>query len=156
MILSTGGVYLVWSRGGCTWSGPGGCTWSGPGGCTWSGSRGVYLVWSWGGVPGLVLGGVPGRHPPGPGTPQDQVHLPDQVPPQDQVHPGTKYTPRDQVHPPGSSRLRNTVNERPVRILLECILVDYVCRGADGGDDTMDTSESGFHCENSHGHLPEP
>ena len=38
------GGYLVWSLGGCTWSGPGGCTWSGPGGCTW-------------------------QTPPGPGTP---------------------------------------------------------------------------------------
>ena len=120
------GVYLVWSRG-------------------------VYLVWSPGG------GGVCQVHPPGPGTPRDQVPAPDQVhplrtryttplrtrctPPQDQVHPpdqvhplgpGTapQYTPpgpgtppwpgtpRDQVHPP-----RNTANERPVRILLECILV---------------------------------
>ena len=59
-----------------------------------------------GGVPGLVPGGVPGRHhPPGPGTTlRDQVH------PQDQVHPsfppGTRYTPP------------NTANERPVRILL--------------------------------------
>ena len=59
------------------------------------------------------------RHPPGPDTdPQ-----------------GTKYTPRDLVHPQGlstlpglstptpGSRLRHMVNERPVRILLECILV---------------------------------
>ena len=47
-------------------------------------------------------------------TPQDQVH-----PPWDQVHspPGTRYPP------PRSSRLRNTVNDRPVRILLEYILV---------------------------------
>ena len=43
------------------------------------------------------------HHPPGPGTP-----------------PETRHTPRDQAHPRGS-RLQHTVNERPVRILLECI-----------------------------------
>ena len=33
--------------------------------------------------------------------------------------------PREQTHtPPGGGRLQHTVNERPVRILLECILVD--------------------------------
>ena len=68
---------------------------------------GVYLVWSRGGVPGLVLGGR-------------GVYL--------VWSPGgylvwsrgvsARYTPRDQVHPP-----QNTANERPVRILLECILV---------------------------------
>ena len=92
-------------------------------------------------------GGVPDQvHPPGTRyPPRDQVHPPrtrytprDQVPPQDQVPPppgpgtppspsgtrsppcppaGTRYTP-----PPGC-KLRNTVNDRPVRILLECILV---------------------------------
>ena len=30
----------------------------------------------------------------------------------------------DQIEPPPRSRLRHTVNERPVRILLECILVE--------------------------------
>ena len=64
----------------------------------------------------------PGRytpHPPGPGryTPRTR-----------QVHPQTRqvHPPWDQAgtsHPPGSSRPRNTVNDRPVRILLECILV---------------------------------
>ena len=34
------------------------------------------------------------------------------------------YTPRSR--PPPGSRLRHTVNERPVRILLECILVTKV------------------------------
>ena len=32
-------------------------------------------------------------------------------------------TPPEQTAPPPGSRLRHTVNERPVRILLECILV---------------------------------
>ena len=80
----------------------------------------------------------PGRYPLGPDTP------PDQTPPQDQAGtpwdqtppgpdtPGTKHpptprpdTPQDQTPPPlpRNSRLRNTVNDRPVRILLECILV---------------------------------
>ena len=118
-----------------------------------------------GGVPGLVPGGIPGRHPPDqvhpPGiryTPQDQVHPPGtrytplgpgtpprtRYTPPDQVHPPgpgtpprTRYTPQDQVHPlgPGTPPTpgtlprdqvhppRNTANERPVRILLECILV---------------------------------
>ena len=70
--------------------------------------------------------------PPGPGTPPDQVHPPGPgTPPRDQVHPPrTRYTPPgpgtpplDQVHPPPGCKLRNTVNDRPVRILLECILV---------------------------------
>ena len=73
-------------------------------------------------------------HPLGPGT-----HPHDQAPP----GPGT-HTPWDQAHPPRTrhtppgpgthpspgpgtlaprSRLQHTVNERPVRILLECILV---------------------------------
>ena len=73
----------------------------------------------------------PGRHPPGPArqippgparqTPPDQPgrHIPPgparQTPP-----------PPDQADPLPGSRLQHTVNERPVRILLECILVDRV------------------------------
>ena len=76
-------------------------------------------------------------------TPWDQVGTPpgtrNTPPDQAGTPPGTRYTPLGtrQVHPlgpdrytspqplppPGSSRLRNTVNDRPVRILLECILV---------------------------------
>ena len=73
-------------------------------------------------------------HPPGPDMPPstlDQTH-----PPWLSTPPGTKYTPRTKYTPgtkytllglstppgnkytPGSSRLRNTVNERPVRILV--------------------------------------
>ena len=54
------------------------------------------------------------RHPPGPGT------LP---PGADTTTPGPDTPPRDQAPPPPGSRLQHTVNERPVRILLECILV---------------------------------
>ena len=49
----------------------------------------------------------PGRHPPGPGRPPRPGRHP----------PGTRQTP------PSGSRLQHTVYERPVRILLECILV---------------------------------
>ena len=75
----------------------------------------------------------PGRYtPPGPGryTPlPDQVHPPR---PGRYTPPGPgRYTPRTRYTPPGpgrytppqSSRLQNTVNDRPVRILLECILI---------------------------------
>ena len=67
-----------------------------------------------------------GRHPPGrenpPGTRQ--------TPPAGRTpHPRTRQTPPhrenppDQADPPPGRRLQHTVNERPVRILLECILV---------------------------------
>ena len=49
------------------------------------------------------------RHPPGEDTPREQT------PPQEQTPPGTRHPPR--------RRHRHTVNEWPVRILLECILV---------------------------------
>ena len=64
--------------------------------------------------------------PPGPGRPLGPGR-----PPRDQADPpGTRQTPRtrqadtpqDQADPP-RSRLQHTVYERPVRILLECILV---------------------------------
>ena len=87
--------------------------------------------------------------------PPDQTHTPhpllglDMPPRTRHAPPGTKYTPQGPdmpplglstpphffvnffwlkytPPPPGSSRLRNTDNERPVRILLECILVIYV------------------------------
>ena len=65
--------------------------------------------------------GTPSRPgtPPGPGTPsQEQTPPRDQAPPRDQTP-----LPRPGRPPPGS-RLQHTVNERPVRILLECILVN--------------------------------
>ena len=92
----------------------------------------------------------PGRHPPdqadtpwtrqtppGPGrhtprtrqTPPDQADTPpDQAdtPPDQADTPPTRQTPpRPGRHPP-VSRLQNTVYERPVRILLECILVKLI------------------------------
>ena len=89
----------------------------------------------------------PGTHPRGPGTPPplDQAHTPPHTTPKtrhtttpDQAHhhhpppppPGPSTppsphgpgTPRTR-HPSPGSRRQHTVNERPVRILLECILV---------------------------------
>ena len=76
-----------------------------------------------------------GDHPPGPGRPprlgeppQDQADPPgwETTPP----GPGGPPPPAGRPPPPGpgrppppGSRLQNTVHERPVRILLECILV---------------------------------
>ena len=71
-----------------------------------------------------------GYHPPGADTPWSRHlpeadtprtrHPPEQTPPE-QTPPGAD-PPQKQTPPPGS-RLRDKVNERPVRILLECILV---------------------------------
>ena len=56
-------------------------------------------------------------------TPPDQAHHPPRTrhPPQEQTPPGTDTPPR--TNTPLGSRLQHTVNMRPVRILLECILV---------------------------------
>ena len=77
------------------------------------------------------------RHPPEQTPPQEQTPLGADTPPGadtplEQTPPGSRpplirpplirYTTRDQVSLP-RSRLWHTVNERPVRILLECILV---------------------------------
>ena len=59
------------------------------------------------------------RRPPGPRRPpQTKENPPDQGDP-----PGPRRTPPDPGDPPTGRRLQHTVNERPVRILLECILV---------------------------------
>ena len=64
----------------------------------------------------------------------DSVHrggcLPQCMHPWEQTPPRSRHPPQSRHHPPGSrhppeSRLQHTVNERPVRILLECILVNY-------------------------------
>ena len=78
----------------------------------------------------------PGRYPPRPGrNPPDQAGTPrDQTPPdqgrtpRDQTAPSEpgRNPPPDQTPLPRNSRLRNTVNVRPVRILLECILVSWL------------------------------
>ena len=72
-----------------------------------------------GGLPQCMLGY---QHPP------DQTHTPHPPPgsrpPQDQTTPGIRHPPPEQTPcPPQGSRLQHTVYERPVRILLECILV---------------------------------
>ena len=66
--------------------------------------------------------------PPGADNPPPGRPLPDQGAPPDQAPPGTRQTPPRTRHPPEQtpppgSRLQHTVYERPVRILLECILV---------------------------------
>ena len=78
-----------------------------------------------GGSPGSPPPPGPGRHPPRtrqtpprpgiPPTPRDQGE-----PPPDQ---GETPHPDQGEPPPPGRRLQHTVNERPVRILLECILV---------------------------------
>ena len=60
-----------------------------------------------------------GADPPRPDTPQSR-HPPRSRPPQEQTHPPP---PPGSRPPPPGSRLQYTVYERPVRILLECILV---------------------------------
>ena len=64
--------------------------------------------------------------PPGPGRPPRTR----QTPPDQAEPPRIRQTPPDQADPPRQtptppeSRLQHTVYERPVRILLECILVE--------------------------------
>ena len=82
----------------------------------------------------LFTGGVPDQAPSPDqgGTPPDQAGTPQDQTPPDQggtpPRPGRnppgpgKVPPWDQT--PQNSRLWNTVNIRPVRILLECILVE--------------------------------
>ena len=78
-----------------------------------------------------------GYHPPPPReqtlpreqTPPRSRHPPDQTPPRSRHksrHPRSRHPPGSSRPPPPRSRLRHTVNERPVRILLECILVQSV------------------------------
>ena len=61
----------------------------------------------------------PSRHPPGADT------LGSRHPPWSR-HPPGAATPQEQTPLPPGSRFRHTVNERPVRILLECILLSSV------------------------------
>ena len=93
-----------------------------------------------GGLPQCMLGYPPNPSPLGSDTPPDQTPTlppwtrqtpPGRHPPWDQANtpPGPgRHPPRPGRHPPGpgtppGSRLQHTVYERPVRILLECILV---------------------------------
>ena len=103
----------------------------------------------------LYTGGVLWRTPPGPGrpprdqadpprprrdppdqgeTPRDQADPPPgprRIPPDQADTPQTRHPPRDQGEPPPGRRLQYTVNERPVRILLECILVQQTFKNVD-------------------------
>ena len=79
------------------------------------------------------------RHPPRADTPSRSRHAPEQTPPEQTPprsrHPRSRHPleqtppradtlpPRSRHTPPPGSRLRHTIDERPVRILLECILV---------------------------------
>ena len=63
--------------------------------------------------------------PPAPG-PLHQAPAPGRHPPDQADPPGTRQAPPGPGrHPPPGSRRQHTVNERPVRILLECILVHF-------------------------------
>ena len=74
----------------------------------------VSVILSTGGcLPQCMLG----YHPPGADTPRKQTTPQEQTPPQS-TH---THTQSRHPHPPREQ----TVNERPVRILLECILVGY-------------------------------
>ena len=65
----------------------------------------------------------PGRHPPRPGRLPPRTK--ENPPSRENPPPGPRRTPPDQADTPPGRRLQHTVNERPVRILLECILVTY-------------------------------
>ena len=78
----------------------------------------------------VVSASVHAGIPPWEQTPQEQTPL-EQTPPRP---PRADAPPREQRPPradtpqsrhPSGSRFRHTVNERPVRILLECILVNF-------------------------------
>ena len=72
------------------------------------------------------------RHPPRSRHPPQSRHPPEQTPPSrhsradtpQSRHPPEQTTPRADTPP--ESRLQDTVNERPVRILLKCILVQSI------------------------------
>ena len=94
----------------------------------------------------LLTGGVSASVHAGIHTPQEQTPPREQTHPSKQTPPGAdtppkqtplgsrhppKQTPPTSRHPPGAdtppeSRLQHTVNERPVRVLLECILVTNI------------------------------
>ena len=65
--------------------------------------------------------GIPPPPPPGADTPLG-ADPQEQTPPRADIPPLGADTPLG-ADPPTGSRLRHTVNERPVHILLECILV---------------------------------
>ena len=107
------------------------------------------------------------RHPPRADTPQSRHipwsrhpsgsrHPPEQTPPGSR-HPPQSRQPPEQTpqsrHPPGAntpqrSRLWHTVNERLVRILLECILVVYL-NFNDNFQNTPELIQPTLHTENT-------
>ena len=86
--------------------------------CPQGGEEGVCLSACWDThppeqtPPGSRHPNPPGRRPP-----------PDQAPPRSRHPPRTRHPPQQETRPPLVRRLQHTVNERPVHILLECILV---------------------------------
>ena len=79
-------------------------------------------------LPQCMLGYTPpgpGRTPPPEQTPPGSRHPLAADTPQQQTPPGSRHRPAPPPRPgtPPGSRLQHTVNGRPVRILLECILV---------------------------------
>ena len=69
------------------------------------------------------------RHPQAERTPPGADNPPEQTPPQ------SRHTPRTRTPLHRGNTLQHTVNERPVRILLECILfVTYFYRAERGHD----------------------
>ena len=89
-------------------------------------------VCPWGGVSAPLHAGIytpRGRHPPDADNPNKQTPRKQTPPrgrhPRKQTPPWRQTPPSGSRHPPGSRHnpSQHTVNERPVRILLECILV---------------------------------
>ena len=91
-------------------------------------------LFTWGGgLPQCMLGyhTPPGSmHPPEANTtPSGSMHHPlEACTPLEALHPPGSMHPLGSMHPPPGSRLRHTVNERLVRILLECILVLFIVK----------------------------
>ena len=89
------------------------------------------VILSTGGVSASVHVGIPHTPTSLEQTPPGSRHPPqEQIPPPPSPRadtPGSRPPPGADTTPPPRTRLRHTVNERPVRILLECILVNVTC-----------------------------
>ena len=102
-----------------------------------------------GGVSASVHAWIPSarsRHPP------RSRHTPEQTPPGAYTRPPNPRSrhppPPPQEQTPPGSRLRHTVNERPVRILLERILVDLLITFSDEFLHLARMKTTGFHSQN--------
>ena len=96
-----------------------------------TGGEGVCLSACWDTLPPDQAEPPPGPGRPSPGTDTTLPPGPGRPPRADPPRPGRPTPPGsrhppDQADPPPGSRLQHTVYERPVRILLECILVFLV------------------------------